>query len=56
VAFKLRPTQASIGSANPEYVGSLVPVNYAPLSQSVGAKATTEITWPTSGAITRAVS
>lgn len=54
VAFVVRPTSAAVGTANPNYSGSVVPVNYSPLTGSVGDASTVSISWPTSGAITRA--
>jgi hypothetical protein len=54
VTFELRPTSAAVGTTNPKYTGSVVPVNYSPFTGSVGDAAVTSISWPTSGAVSRA--
>jgi len=56
VTFEVRPTSASVGTGNPKYTGSVVPVNYSPLTGSVGDASTVSISWPTSGAVSRATS
>ena len=56
VTFELRGTSSAVGTANPKYTGSVVPVNYSPLTGSVGDASTTSISWPTSGAVSRATS
>lgn len=55
VTFEVRPTSAAVGTTNPKYTGSLVPVGYSPLTGSVGDASTVSISWPTSGAVSRAV-
>lgn len=50
VVCKFRPTTASIGSTNPEYVGSFLPNQYQPFGNSVGELATTSVSWPLSDA------
>lgn len=54
VTFELRPTSAVVGVTNPKYTGSVLPVNYSPFTASVGDGATTSISWPTTGAVSRA--
>jgi hypothetical protein len=54
VTFEVRPTSAAVGTTNPKYTGSVVPVNYSPFTGSVGDAAVTSISWPTSGAVSRA--
>jgi len=56
VTLTLKPTSAAVGTSNPSYSGSVILTSYSPLSGSVGDKATTSITCPTSGTITRATS
>ena len=56
VTFEVRPTSSAVGTANPKYTGSVVPVGYSPLTGSVGDASTVSISWPTSGAISRATS
>lgn len=50
VVVKVRPTTASIGATNPEYVGSFLPNQHNPFGNSVGELATTQISWPLSDA------
>jgi hypothetical protein len=54
ITFELRATSAAVGVTNPKYTGSVVPVNYSPFTASVGDGATTSISWPTTGAVSRA--
>lgn len=56
VTFLIRPTSASVGTANPNYTGSVVPGSYSPLTGAVGDASTTSISWTVSGAVTRATS
>ena len=56
VTVLILPTAASVGSDNPSLSFSVLAVNYSPYSSSVGDLATTSISWPISGAVTRAVS
>lgn len=48
VAIKVRPTSASIGSTNPEYVGSYLITENNPFGNSVGDKASMSVSWPLS--------
>lgn len=48
VVIKVRPTSASIGSTNPEYVGSYLIAQWSPFTSSVGELATTSASWPLS--------
>lgn len=54
VTFEVRPTSSAVGTANPKYTGSVLPVGYAPLTGSVGDASTVSISWPTTGAVSRA--
>ena len=56
VAFEVRPTSASVGTTNPKYTGNVVPVNYPAVGGSVGDAAVVSLSWPTSGAVSRATS
>ena len=56
VTFEVRPTSSAVGTANPKYTGSVVPVNYPAVGGAVGDAATVSISWPTSGAVSRATS
>lgn len=48
VTIKVRPTSASIGSTNPEYVGSYLISENNPFGNSVGDLATVSVSWPLS--------
>lgn len=54
VAVTLSPTSGSASSSNPVYSGTVVVVGYSPLASSVGDLATFSVSFPTSGAWTRA--
>ena len=54
VAFECRPTSAVVGANNPKYTGSLL-VKSANIGGAVGELAKKSYTFPTSGAVTRAV-
>lgn len=55
VTFEVRPTQAAAGASNPKWTGSVLISKLEPVSGSVGDVATMGVSWPTSGAVTRAV-
>lgn len=55
VTFKVRPTTSAISTTNPEYQGSVLITEYAPLDGGVGDLATTKVSFPFAGALTRAV-
>lgn len=55
VAVTVRPTTAAISATNPEYSGNVLVNEYNPLDGSVGDLATTSVSWPGSGTLTRAV-
>lgn len=48
VVIKVRPTSASIGPTNPEYVGSYLITENNPFGDSVGDKASMSVSWPLS--------
>ena len=54
VAFTIKPTSAAPSAANPNYTGSVLVTGHS-LGGSVGELATKSLTFPTTGAITRAV-
>lgn len=56
VTFRVRPTQSAIGATNPEYQMSILVNELSPISGSVGDLATQDLTWPVTGAVTRATS
>lgn len=55
VAFEVRPTSAAAGASNPKWTGNVLIKELKPISGSVGDEATQSVTFPTSGAVTRAV-
>lgn len=48
VVVKVRPTTASIGTTNPEYVGSYLPNQHQPFGNGVGELAKVSVSWPLS--------
>jgi len=54
VIFEVRATNASVGASNPKYTGSVLVNAWNPLDGSVGDLAEVSVTYPASGAITRA--
>jgi hypothetical protein len=52
--FETRLNNAVVGTSNPKYTGSCLIRQHNPISGSVGDVAEMSVTWPTSGAITRA--
>ncbi|MEU9888672.1 hypothetical protein [Sphaerisporangium sp. NPDC051011] len=56
VAFEVRADQGAVGASNPKYSGSVLIKEWKPLSGSVGDDASVSVSFPTSGAVTRATS
>ena len=56
VAMEIRPTSAVASSTNPKYTFNALVSEWQSLSGSVGELATVSVTWPISGAITKATS
>ena len=54
--FEIRATNAAVGTSNPKWTGSVLVREWTPLSGSVGDLAESSVTWPLSGAVTRATS
>ncbi|MEW2424835.1 phage tail tube protein [Streptomyces nigra] len=54
VPFEVRADQSAVGANNPKYTGNILIKSWNPLSGSVGDEATVSVTFPTSGAVTRA--
>jgi len=54
--FEVRADSGSVGADNPSYSGNVLVREWKPLAGSVGDVAEVEVTFPTSGAITRATS
>lgn len=55
VAFAVRPTSASVGASNPSYSGSVLITSHS-IGGAVGELAQKNLTFPTSGAVSRATS
>jgi hypothetical protein len=55
IAFTAKATTGATSATNPEYQGSVLPTQATPIDGGVGDLAKMKISWPTSGAITRAV-
>lgn len=56
VTFEVRATNASVGASNPKYTGSVFVNAWNPLDGSVGDLAEVSVSYPLSGAVTRATS
>ncbi|OPC81810.1 hypothetical protein B4N89_13470 [Embleya scabrispora] len=54
VPFEVRADQAAVGTSNPKYTGSLLINGWNPLEGGVGDDASVKVSYPTSGAVTRA--
>ena len=48
------PTSGTVTASNPAYSGTFLVTSYTPYGSTVGDLATVGITWPLSGALTRA--
>ncbi|MEU4214039.1 hypothetical protein [Actinoplanes sp. NPDC026623] len=55
IPFTVKPTSAATGPTNPQWGGLVLPKSYAPISGDVGSVNKFDISWPTSGAVARAV-
>lgn len=54
VTFEVRLSQAAVGASNPKYTGSVLVKGWNPIEGSVGDEASVSVSYPTSGAVTRA--
>ncbi|MFM9643135.1 phage tail protein [Streptomyces turgidiscabies] len=54
VTFEVRPTSSAVGTSNPKWTGSVLIKELKPISGGVGDEATQSVSFPTSGAVTRA--
>jgi hypothetical protein len=48
------PTSGTVNSSNPSYSGQFLVTQYTPYASTVGDLATVSVTWPLTGALTRA--
>lgn len=54
VSFLLRTDQAAVGPSNPQWTGLVLITDPGMIGGTVGDEANASVTWPTSGAVTRA--
>jgi hypothetical protein len=54
VAFEFRADQGVASTSNPKYTGNLLIKAWNPITGSVGDEASVSVSYPTSGAVTRA--
>lgn len=55
-AVVIKPVNTTVAATNPQYSGNVLVSEYNPLDGSVGDLATTSVSWPGAGALTRATS
>ena len=48
------PTSGTVNSSNPSYTGTFLVTQYTPYASTVGDLATVSVSWPLTGALTRA--
>jgi hypothetical protein len=56
VAMEIRPVNGAVSASNPKFTFNALISEWQPLSAAVGELATISVTWPISGAITKAIS
>ena len=56
VAIEIRPVNTTVSANNPKFTFNALVAEWQPLSAAVGELATVSVTWPISGAITKAIS
>lgn len=56
VAMEVRPQNATVTSTNPKYTFNAVITSWSSINASVGSLSTIQVTWPISGAISKATS
>jgi hypothetical protein len=56
VAMEIRPVNTTVATTNPKYTFSALITEWTPVNGAVGELATVSVTWPISGAITKATS
>lgn len=56
VAMEIRPVNTTVGPTNPKYTFSALLTEWTPVNGAVGELATVSVTWPISGAISKATS
>lgn len=56
VAMEIRPVNGAVSANNPKFTFNALIAEWQPLSAAVGELTTVSVTWPISGAITKAIS
>ena len=56
ISCEVRPVNTTVSATNPKYTFSVLISEWTPLNGAVGELATASVTWPISGAITKATS
>lgn len=56
VAMEVRPQNATVSATNPKYTFNAVITSWSSINAAVGALSTIQVTWPISGAISKATS
>lgn len=56
VAMEIRPVNTTVATTNPKYTFNALITEWTPVNGAVGELATISVTWPISGAITKATS
>ena len=56
VTCEVRPVNTTVSATNPKYTFSVLISEWTPLGGSVGELASAQVSWPISGAITKATS
>lgn len=56
ITCEVRPINTTVSDSNPKYTFSVLISEWTPLNGAVGELATASVTWPISGAITKATS
>jgi hypothetical protein len=53
-AFEVIPNGTAVTSTNPKYSGTVLVTSWSPVAGAVGELLTADVTWPITGAITKA--
>lgn len=56
IAFTVKATSAATGAGNPVYSGNVLVTEWNPINATVGDLAQVSVTWPCTGAVSRATS
>lgn len=54
VPFEIRPTSSAAAPGNPKYTGSILITKWSPIAGDVGKLAALDVSFPTTGTVTRA--